>query len=208
MLYVQQSLGPKEEIMMGARFHWMYTLQAVMWILSGLAVGVMIGYAGVWWEVDQGIKENFSGIPEELYEDAWRRVVVMKGGYLQILWHLPIVMRVAILVFFLLGVFFFASLMVAKATTEIAVTTERLIYKKGFISRHVGELNIDRIEGVSVRQGAIARIFGYGIVCIRGLGMGEVALPAIEAPIEFRKAVMEAKEVRERGNNHGRDDAV
>ena len=40
----------------------------------------------------------------------------------------------------------------ASATAKFAVTTERLIYKKGLVARHVGELNVDRIEGVSVRH--------------------------------------------------------
>ncbi len=198
MLYVQQSLNPNEEILMGARFHWMYTLQAVFWILFGLAAAILIGYAGVWWTVDNYIQANFGKVPEELYDEAWKRSVVQLGGYLKIVWELHIILRVAILVSFIMGVFFFAHMMVVKATTEIAVTTERLVYKKGLIARHVGEINIDRIEGVSVRQGAMARIFGYGIVCIRGMGVGEVALPPIEAPVEFRKAVNEAKMIHER----------
>jgi hypothetical protein len=198
MLYVQQSLNPDEEILMGARFHWMYTLQAVFWILFGLAAATMIGYAGVWWEVDNTIKIEYPGLPEEHYDAAWRDIVVKKGGYLKIIWNLHIIMRVSILVSFVMGVFFFAHMMIAKATTEIAVTTERLVYKKGLIARHVGEINVDRIEGVSVRQGAMARIFGYGIVCIRGMGVGEVALPPIEAPVEFRRAVTEAKMIHEK----------
>lgn len=200
MLYVQQSLNPDEEILMGARFHWMYTLQAVFWILFGLAAATAIGYGGVWWEVDQAVKAMYgSDLPPEVYDAAWKDVVLKKGGYLKIIWEMNIIMRVAILIAFAMGLFFFASMMLTKATTEIAVTTERLVYKKGLISRHVGEINIDRIEGVSVRQGALARIFGYGIVCIRGMGVGEVALPPIEAPIEFRKAVNEAKVIHERG---------
>lgn len=199
MLYVQQSLNPDEEILMGARFHWMYTLQAVFWILFGLAAATAIGYAGVWWEVDQTIKATYgSDLPPQVYDAAWKDIVLKKGGYLKIIWEMNIIMRVAILIAFAMGLFFFASMMLTKATTEIAVTTERLVYKKGLISRHVGEINIDRIEGVSVRQGALARIFGYGIVCIRGMGVGEVALPPIEAPIEFRKAVNEAKVLHER----------
>lgn len=199
MLYVQQSLGPSEEILMGARFHWMYTMKAVMWIMFGLAASVGLGYAAIWWEVSAVIRSQYSGIPDELYQQAWNEVVTARGGYLRILWELNPVLRFGILAFFVLGLFFFAHMMIVKATTEIAVTTERLVYKKGLIARHVGELNIDRIEGVSVRQGALARVFGYGIVIIRGMGVGEVTLPPIEAPIEFRRAINEAKEIAERG---------
>lgn len=206
MLYVQQSLGPNEEILVGARFHWMYTAQAVGWILFGLALGIFVGYGAIWWEVSSVLREQYPGLPAHLYDQAWNTIVSDKGGYLQILWKQHIGIRMAILAFFVLGLWFFAHKMIVKATTEIAVTSERLVYKKGLIARHVGEINIDRIEGVSVRQGAIARIFGYGIVVIRGMGVGEVELPPIENPIEFRKAVNEAKSMRDKTSNMKTDD--
>lgn len=201
MLYVQQSLAPNEEVLMGARFHWMYTLQAVFWILFGLALGIIVGYAGIWWVVSQEIRQSYPGLPDELFAQAWDTVVAKKGGYLKILWSLHPLLRFGILGLFLLGLFFFAHMMIVKATTEIAVTSERLIYKKGLVARHIGELNIDRIEGVSVRQDFFGRIFGFGRVCVRGMGVGEVLLPTIEAPIEFRKAVQEAKTMQEKGGN-------
>jgi len=192
MLYVQQSLSPGEEILMGARFHWMYTVQAVFWILFGLAIGIAIGYGAIWWVVSEAIRDLYPGLPDESFDIAWDEVVKEKGGYLNILWSLHVALRFSILGFFLLGLFFFMHMMVIKATTEIAVTTDRMIYKKGLVARHVGELSIDRIEGVSVSQGFWGRILGYGRVSIRGMGVGEVLLPPIEEPIAFRKAIQEA----------------
>ena len=200
MLYVQQSLGPKEEILMAARFHWMYTLQAIFWILFGLMMGIVLGYAAIWWVITQEIRDTYGGadLDDVTYHRAWKKVVHDHGGYLKILWSLHFLVRFGILFLFLLGLWFFAHMMVVKATTEIAVTTERLIYKKGLIARHVGELNVDRIEGVSVRQDVLARLFGYGRVCVRGMGVGEVLLPPIEQPIEFKKAIHEAKDTKEK----------
>jgi hypothetical protein len=201
MLYVQQSLGPNEELLIGARFHWMYTLQAIMWIMFGLAFGILVGYGAIWWEVSSEIRRSYPGLPEELFDQAWNNVVITKGGYLKILWGLHPILRFGILGVFVLGLFLFAHMMIIKATTEIAVTSERLVYKKGLIARHVGELNIDRIEGVSVRQDVLGRIFGFGRVMIRGMGVGEVILPPIEAPIEFRRAIQEAKAMQEKAGN-------
>lgn len=201
MLYVEQSLGPNEEILMGARFHWVYTLQAVFWIMFGLALGIAIGYAAIWWDVTQQIRMLYPGIPDELFREAWEQVVAQRGGYLKILWQLHPGVRFGILLFFVMGLYFFVHMMIVKATTEIAITTERLIYKKGLIARHIGELNIDRIEGVSVRQGVFGRLLGYGRVCIRGMGVGEVLLPPIETPISFRKAIQEALQVKDKSGN-------
>jgi len=203
MLYVQQSLGPGEEILAGARFHWMYTVRAISWILFGLGIGIAIGSGSIWWAVTSRIRDvYYADMPSELFNMAWHEVVQEKGGYLQILWSMPPVLRFSILGFFLLGLFLFAHLMIIKATTEIAVTNERVIYKKGLIARHVGEIGVDRIEGVSVHQGVWGRIWGYGTIIIRGMGVGEVVLPElIEEPIDFRKAVQEARTLREKAKN-------
>lgn len=206
MLYVQQSLGPKEEILMGGRFHWMYTMQAVGWILFGLGLGIAVGYTAIWWVVSQELRATgATDLPGEYYAKAWDVVVQKKGGYLKILWGLHPLLRFGILGMFVLGLYFFAHMMIVKATTEIAVTSERLIYKKGLIARMVGELNVDRIEGVSVRQGVLGRMFGYGNVIVRGMGVGEVVLPPIESPIEFRRAVMEAQAILLKSNGPRRD---
>jgi hypothetical protein len=200
MLYVQQTLGPDEEILIGAHFHWMYTVRAVFWILFGLAIGITVGYGAIWWKVTASIREFYPDLPPELFDSAWNEAVQSHGGYLQILWSLHPVLRFSILGFFLMGLFFFTHMMIIKATTEIAVTNERIIYKKGLIARHIGELGIDRIEGVSVSQGVWGRIFGYGRVSIRGMGVGEVILPSlIEEPVSFRKAVQEARAMKEKG---------
>lgn len=201
MLYVEQSLGPHEEILLGAHFHWFYTLQAVCWILFGITLGIALGYAGIWWEVGQEIRHFYPGLPEQLFDQAWDRIVHDKGGYLKILWQLHAIVRFGILGLFLMGLLFFAHMMIIQATTEIAVTTDRIIYKRGLISRHVGELNIDRIEGISVYQGILGRMLGFGSINIRGMGIGEVVLPQIDNPVEFRKVIQEAKSIQEKSGN-------
>lgn len=201
MLYVEQSLGPNEEILLGAHFHWIYTMQAVSWILFGIACGVAVGYGGIWWEVGQEIRRVYPNLPETLFDQAWQEVVAVKGGYLKILWGLHAGVRFGILGLFVMGLVFFTNMMVVQATTEIAVTTDRVIYKRGLIARHIGELNIDRIEGISVRQGILGRILGYGDVNIRGMGVGEVLLPQIDSPVELRKVIQEAKSIQEKSGN-------
>jgi len=207
MLYVQQSLGPGEEILAGTTFHWMYTVRAVFWILFGLALGIFIGSGAIWWVVSSKIRETYDdNMPPAMYDKAWHKIVMEYGGYQHILWQLHPMLRFSILGFFLLGLFLFAHLMIIKATTEIAVTNERIIYKKGLIARHVGEIGVDRIEGVSVSQGVWGRIWGYGTIIIRGMGVGEVILPdLIEEPIAFRKAIQEAKTLRDKAKTGSKE---
>jgi hypothetical protein len=52
---------------------------------------------------------------------------------------------------------------------------------------------VDRIEGVNVLQGILGRIFNFGRVMIRGMGIGEVVLPPINDPIKFRRMIEKAR---------------
>jgi len=74
-------------------------------------------------------------------------------------------------------------------TTEIAVTNLRIIYKRGFVSRRTIEMQMDKVESVDVDQSVWGRIFGYGDITIRGVGVGIEPLKNIDAPIEFRNHV-------------------
>jgi len=74
-------------------------------------------------------------------------------------------------------------------TTEIAVTNRRIIYKRGFISRHTIEMNMDKVASVDVVQSIFGRLFNYGSVTVQAAGQNLEAIPMIEAPIEFRNNV-------------------
>jgi uncharacterized membrane protein YdbT with pleckstrin-like domain len=74
-------------------------------------------------------------------------------------------------------------------TTEIAVTTTRVIYKTGFIDRYTNEMNIDKVESVVVDQSIPGRIFGYGTIFVRGTGANIERLKLISHVIELRNAI-------------------
>ncbi len=170
MLYVQQSLSQGEELIHVGRFHWMYTVGAVVNILFGIVGCILVIVGAIYF------KSNFgAGFDSDTWVGAVREI------------H-PGLRLLAFLVF-VFGLLSFAQRMVIKATTEIAITTSRLIYKRGLVARSVGEISIDRIEGVIVTQGILGRILGYGRLKVRGMGVGEVVLPPLENPIAFRKAI-------------------
>lgn len=74
-------------------------------------------------------------------------------------------------------------------TTEIAVTDRRVIYKRGFIRRRTIEMNMEKVESVDVSQSIPGRIFNYGDVLIRGVGVGFEPLRMVDDPIQLRNAV-------------------
>ena len=76
-------------------------------------------------------------------------------------------------------------------TTEFAVTSRRVITKRGFIRRHTLELNHNRVEGLALDQGIIARIFNAGTITVNGTGGSEQEIPFIIRPMEFRRNALE-----------------
>lgn len=75
-------------------------------------------------------------------------------------------------------------------STEFAVTTKRIIAKKGLIRRSTVELNHSKVEALNVNQGVFGRIFGYGTVTVNGAAQS-TGIPHIASPMEFRKQAHE-----------------
>ena len=73
-----------------------------------------------------------------------------------------------------------------RRTTEIAVTSRRVIYKTGLIRRLTSEISVTKIETVLVEQGILGRILNYGTVIIRGTGGGLEPVHNIDDPLTFR----------------------
>jgi uncharacterized membrane protein YdbT with pleckstrin-like domain len=183
MLYIQQSLGPDEELVHVGHFHWMYTVSAFLNILWGLVTCILILAASVY------VTANFSlpMIP--------RLDVPPDASWITMIRALHPGIKIMSFFFFIMGLLRFASMMIIKVTTEIAITNMRLVYKRGLVARYVGEISIDRIEGVNVLQGVLGRILDYGRVMVRGMGVGEVVLPPIADPVSFRKAIDKARSI-------------
>lgn len=78
---------------------------------------------------------------------------------------------------------------IRRATTELAVTNHRIIYKSGLFSRHTIEMNRAKVESVDVDQSLLGRIFGYGTVQVRGTGGSLEPLRGIENPLSLRSHI-------------------
>jgi uncharacterized membrane protein YdbT with pleckstrin-like domain len=81
--------------------------------------------------------------------------------------------------------------LVRRSSTELAVTTKRVIVKTGFIRRNTIELNHSKVESFHVEQGVMGRIFGFGTLIIHGTGGGMTPIADIGDPLGFRKHAME-----------------
>jgi len=92
----------------------------------------------------------------------------------------------------LLAIFSVIKALITKVSTELAITSKRVIAKMGLIRRNTVELNHSKVESFNVDQSILGRIFGFGTLIINGTGGGKTPIPSIDSPLEFRRNAMEA----------------
>src|SRR5580692_7227352 len=80
---------------------------------------------------------------------------------------------------------------IRRSSCEFAVTSKRVVVKVGFLRRHSTEILLRQVEGITVDQGLLGRIFGFGTIVVEGTGSDRTPYKGISSPMEFRLAVQE-----------------
>jgi hypothetical protein len=57
-------------------------------------------------------------------------------------------------------------------------------------------MNIDRIDSLHDTQSGLGRMLHFGTVMVRGMGVGEIVLPPLAEPVNFRNAIERARETQ------------
>jgi uncharacterized membrane protein YdbT with pleckstrin-like domain len=102
---------------------------------------------------------------------------------------ITLALEIAAIIFAVLALSTGLRAFIRRATTELAVTDHRVIYKSGLLSRHTIEMNRDKVESVDVDQSLLGRIFGYGTVVVRGTGGSLEPIRNIGDPLTFRSHI-------------------
>ncbi|OED40241.1 hypothetical protein ACH42_17150 [Endozoicomonas sp. (ex Bugula neritina AB1)] len=95
------------------------------------------------------------------------------------------------------AIYSFLKAFIFRKTTELAITTKRVIAKTGLIKRETTELSHSKIESFNVTQSILGRIFNFGTLVIHGTGGAHTPIQGIKTPMEFRRQAMEAIELSE-----------
>ncbi len=91
------------------------------------------------------------------------------------------------------GILIWALMLIHFATTESALTTRRVVYKKGLFTRETMELGVSTVEQIELHQGFWGRIFGFGVVEVSGTGDSEIRTHPMADPVKFRRLVTDAR---------------
>ena len=89
----------------------------------------------------------------------------------------------------LLGLAQIVRAWVRVAGTEITVTSLRVIYKTGLLSRSTVEMNLDKVESVLVQQSLAGRMLDFGTVIVRGVGAGLEPVDLVAKPLELHRHI-------------------
>lgn len=91
------------------------------------------------------------------------------------------------IIFLFIGIASLIKAFIEKHSTELAVTSKRVIAKKGFIKRNTIELNHSKVESFNVDQSILGRLFDFGTLVINGTGGGKTPVRKVDSPLEFRR---------------------
>ena len=83
----------------------------------------------------------------------------------------------------------FIGALIERKSTELVITSRRVIAKTGLIRRHTWEINAAKVEGVEVAQSILGRILDFGTVTVKGTGGGTAPIRNIDDPVAFRSHV-------------------
>jgi membrane protein YdbS with pleckstrin-like domain len=79
---------------------------------------------------------------------------------------------------------------VRNAADEFVVTNRRVLRKLGLFAREAEHAPIEKIQDITIDQGVIARILGYGTVALETASeRGRIVFPDIARPEAFRNAI-------------------
>ena len=83
------------------------------------------------------------------------------------------------------------SALVARRTSEFAVTNKRVLIKTGLIRRHSLETLLSKTESIGVAQGILGRILDFGTIVVSGTGGSKEPFHRIADHMQFRRKVQE-----------------
>ncbi|MFQ5964253.1 MAG: PH domain-containing protein, partial [Candidatus Scalinduaceae bacterium] len=173
MGYVEKNLMPSEEVVYKAKIHWSIYVRGIITVLIG-AIIIMITLSAKGIIVLSKFNQNIN-IPHEM--------IIFLVKY----WICPFIFGGIFIIFGLINLI---KSFIFKISTELVVTTKRVIAKFGFVKRDTIELNHNKVESFMVQQSIIQRILNSGTIIIQGTGGGKTPIPNIDDPLEFRNNAM------------------
>jgi len=115
--------------------------------------------------------------------------IALLVGSMQFTGDVKIGLQAAAAIFAVFAIASWARAAIRRATTELAITDRRVIYKAGLLARHTLEMNRSKVESIDVDQSILGRLLGYGTIIVRGTGGSLEPIRMISDPLTFRSHI-------------------
>lgn len=162
-----------------ARLHWIYLLIGFLWFAGAVGAGLLADRM-VWRYTRR------DSVVEDLTLLGWPVDFMASSPFTYL--------------FGAGGVVFFLSLVLRWASTEIGLTSKRIVYKTGLFMVEVEEVDLEEIKAEQVHHGIFGYVLGYGRIKIDCRFVADLRLPAIRNPYRLVKTVNMIREKLRRGN--------
>lgn len=187
MTYVHESLSPGEKIFKITHYHWMFIAGAFF----GAFLFIFMGMASLFLGIIYHYYDIFKVPPWMIHKAA---AELAFKDYVNAFAHTNVLFRVGGFIMFLMAFIQVGARLLVRATTEMAITNRRAVFKRGLVARKVEEMRIDYIEGADVNQTLFGRLFDYGQVKVYGTGSESIVYPIFTAdPVNFKRALEAAR---------------
>ena len=99
-----------------------------------------------------------------------------------------------LLIPFLIGLIILLNVWYKTASQKYRLTTQRLFVQKGLIAKHLEELELFRVKDVTVKQGILQRIMGFGSISVLSTDDSnpQTVLIGINKPVDVKEKIRNA----------------
>jgi len=147
------------ESILGPREHLVYMARESKWVYFWYFVGTVFFLAGAPFVIR---------IMQDFFKIQWLNIWEILGYS----WAI--------------GLLIFYAFYAQHQTTELAITTQRVVYKTGFYAREAIEMNLYDVVNINISETGNTRMLGFGDIKINGAGTTIIA-EDISDPLKFRK---------------------
>jgi hypothetical protein len=161
MGYAEKNLTANEQIVFFTKFHW--------WMWFSTVVSIVL------------LAVIFGAIVSSYRPTTTRASTDYVG----------IVLTLGIPVLGLAGGLSLLTRLISWASSELAVTNQRIIIKRGWIIRQISELNLRQFEACQLSESIIGRLLGYKTVALIGTGGTNYRYMFVPRAAELRDRIIE-----------------
>ncbi len=177
--YLDKMLVPGEKIMHQARTHWFFYVD-----FGAVLVVIFSSYF---------LLSSHAFVADDMPTVLlWVPKVISKDGLEISVWYFGLITLLFV------GLMMLWEAFVIGQTTELAVTSKRILFKSGLLNRTIIEIKLRRFESIKIHQNLVGLILNYGTVTIGGMGGAKTSVPNIVAPFRLKKILWLALEEVER----------